>query len=283
MYHIMKKRLFTLLVCIAALSGANAATMNSQSCFVNEADTAEYVPSTPVTPSTPDVPYEPLDTGEIAPPVQPGTPTVWVPVIREEDNVTEYPHNPAVDEMISSVTPAKQEFTLTLEGDYLRIKGTLEARGYDKHYIHCQIIGDSVHLQRFDMDPVSTDMLLHYVDIFIPGFTEDYYHVTLAEQNDVDIYKQSMVMKPLMVTRPNSLTALRQESALRCQTLGESILFTSPDAVKTEVYTLDAVKVGEAPFHNGQAVVTVNNAPAACLYIVTYPDGRRESGKVMVR
>ena len=135
-----------------------------------------------------------LDTGTVVTPVIPSKPTVYVPTIHEGDNVTEYPHNPAVDEMLSSVKPAQQEFTMTIEGDYLRIKGLLFARGYDKHYIHCQIIGDSVHLQRFDMDPESTDMLPHYVDIRIPGFTEDYYHVTLAEQNDVPLYKQYMVM-----------------------------------------------------------------------------------------
>lgn len=194
----MRKRLFTLLVCIASLYGMNA-VMASQLYFVNGTDTAEYVPSIPATPSTPDVPSEPVDTIEVVTPSQPSSSVIYVPVIREGDNVTEYPHNPAVDEIVSSVTPAKQEFTLTLEGNYLRIKGTLEARGYDKHYIHCQIIGDSVHLQRFDMDPESTDMLLHNVDILIPGFTENYYHVTLAEQNDVALYKQSMVMARAVV------------------------------------------------------------------------------------
>ena len=46
---------------------------------------------------------------------------------------------------------------------------------------------------------------------------------------------------------------------------------------------MDAVKVGEATFENGEAMVKVNKTPATYLYIVTYPDGRRESGKVMVK
>ena len=62
-------------------------------------------------------------------------------------------------------------------------------------------------------------------------------------------------------------------------------LFTciSPNATKLEVYTMDAIKVGEAGFANGEASVTVRKTPATYLYIVTYPDGRRESGKVVVK
>ena len=62
-----------------------------------------------------------------------------------------------------------------------------------------------------------------------------------------------------------------------------TILCTAPDAVKMKVYTMDAVKVGEARFTHGQAEVKVSNTPATYLYIVTYPDGRRESGKVAVK
>ena len=185
------KGLLTLFLCIACLQGAFA------NLYIAETDTAGYVSPMDTTTYIPPVDtthYEPVDTGEVVTPIQPSKPVIHVPVIREDDNVTEYPHNPVVDEILSSVKPTQQEFTMTIEGDYLRIKGTLFARGYDKHYIHCQILGDSVHLQRFDMDPESTDMILHNVDIRIPGFTADYYHVTLAEQNDVPLYKQYMVM-----------------------------------------------------------------------------------------
>ena len=65
--------------------------------------------------------------------------------------------------------------------------------------------------------------------------------------------------------------------------IGSSLLCTSPTAVKMEVYTMDAIKVGESTFANGEAAVKVNKTPATYLYIVTYPDGRRESGKVMVK
>ena len=191
----MKRFTLFLLMIASLLSGRASGTWN---LFLTvETDTAEYVAPKDTTVYIPPVDtthYEPVDTGEVVRPDVPSKPVIYVPTIHEGDNVTEFPHNPAVDDMLSSVKPAKQEFTMTIEGEYLRIKGTLMARGYDKHYIHCQIIGDSVHLQRFDMDPESTDMILHNVDIRIPGFTEDYYKVTLAEQNDVPIYKQYMMM-----------------------------------------------------------------------------------------
>ena len=279
------KRLLALFVCIACLQGTYANPFFVAEVDTVKVDTTHYVSPMDTTVYIPPVDttyYEPSDTGEVVIPVQPSNPVIYVPVIHEGDNVTEYPHNPAWDKMLSSVAPAKQEFTMTVEGDYLRIKGTLEARGYDKHYIHCQIIGDSVHLQRFDMDPESTDMLLHYVDIRIPGFTEDYYRVTLAEQNDVPLYKQSMVMSRV-VKRDVTNIETPSEQSIQMDATGSTLLCTSPNATQLEVYTMDAVKVGEAAFTNGEATVKVNKTPATYLYIVTYPNGQRTSGKVMVK
>lgn len=76
---------------------------------------------------------------------------------------------------------------------------------------------------------------------------------------------------------------LQEKSTVHLQTIGSTLFCTSPNAVKLDVYTMDALKVGEASFINGEAVVKVNKTPATYLYIVTYPDGRRESGKVMVK
>ena len=256
--------------------------------YVSPMDTTVYIPPVDTTHYEPvdtsyyepvdTTYYEPVDTGEVVTPVVPNKPVIHVPTIREEDNVTEFPHNPVMD----TVQTAMQEFTMTIEGDYLRIRGTLMARGYDKHYIHCQIIGDSVHLQRFDMDPESTDMILHHVDISIPGFTEDYYHVTLAEQNDVQLYKQYMMATPRAVMRIGTDISDLMSSSFKIKILGSTLLCTAPDALKLEVYTMDAVKVGEARFVNGEATVKVGSSPALHLSIVTYPDGRRESGKVVV-
>ena len=282
----MKRVALSLLMMFCLLNGQ----ANVLSPFLMmEVDTAEYVSPMDTTVYIPPVDtthyepvdtsyYEPVDTGEVVTPVVPNKPVIHVPTIREEDNVTEFPHNPVMD----TVQTAMQEFTMTIEGDYLRIRGTLMARGYGKHYIHCQIIGDSVHLQRFDMDPESTDMILHHVDISIPGFTEDYYHVTLAEQNDVQLYKQYMMATPRAVMRIGTDISDLMSSSFKIKILGSTLHCTAPDALKLEVYTMDAVKVGEARFVGGKASVKVANTSTVYLYIVTYPDGRRESGKVVV-
>ncbi len=65
--------------------------------------------------------------------------------------------------------------------------------------------------------------------------------------------------------------------------MGSTLVCNSPNATTLEIYTMDAVKVSEARFTNGEATVTVGKTPATYLYIVTYPDGRRESGKVMMK
>ena len=65
------------------------------------------------------------------------------------------------------------------------------------------------------------------------------------------------------------------------QTTSSTLLCTAPNAVKLEVYTMDAIKVGEARFVEGEATVKVGEAPAMYLYVVTYPDGRRKNGKAV--
>ena len=69
----------------------------------------------------------------------------------------------------------------------------------------------------------------------------------------------------------------------RIQINGSTLLCTSSTAVKLEVYTMEAIKVGEANFASGKASVKVKKTPATYLYIVTYPDEWRESGKVMMK
>ena len=79
-----------------------------------------------------------------------------------------------------------------------------------------------------------------------------------------------------------SITGIKSKAAAQIQVIGTTITCTSPTATKLEIYTMDAVKVGEAAFANGEATVKVGKTPATYLYIVTYPNGRRESGKVAI-
>ncbi len=57
----------------------------------------------------------------------------------------------------------------------------------------------------------------------------------------------------------------------------------SPTATLLEVYTPTGIKVGEATFQNGEAVVKVGETShlSLYLYVVIYPDGTRSCGKVM--
>ena len=81
---------------------------------------------------------------------------------------------------------------------------------------------------------------------------------------------------------PNMANEYKQNKTTCIKFLETSLLCTAPNAVKLEVYTMDAIKVGEARFVDGEATVKVGQAPAMYLYVVTYPDGRRESGKAMI-
>ncbi len=81
---------------------------------------------------------------------------------------------------------------------------------------------------------------------------------------------------------PSQIGEVTDVSPFIIQTIGSNISCTSSTATKLEIYTMDAEKVGEAAFANGEAVVKVSKIPATYLYIVTYPNGRRESGKVAI-
>ena len=82
---------------------------------------------------------------------------------------------------------------------------------------------------------------------------------------------------------PSKIGEVADVSPFIIQAIASTISCTSPTATKLEIYTMDAVKVGEATFANGEATVKVGKTPATYLYIVTYPNGRRESGKVAVK
>ena len=82
---------------------------------------------------------------------------------------------------------------------------------------------------------------------------------------------------------PSKIGEMADVSPFIIQANNGVVSCTSPTAVKLEIYTMDAVKVGEAAFISSKATVKVDKVPATYLYIVTYPNGRRESGKVAVK
>ena len=64
---------------------------------------------------------------------------------------------------------------------------------------------------------------------------------------------------------------------------GSQICFNVPDAIEVLLYELDGKKVAQQAVVNGEAMLTISKAPAVYLYIVTYQNERRASGKLTVR
>ncbi|MBQ8593242.1 MAG: hypothetical protein IJ467_02980 [Bacteroidaceae bacterium] len=115
-------------------------------------------------------------------------------------------------------------------------------------------------------------------EVILPGLT---YWKVLWIKRDGNIIFSSDKSEEWIGEIPNIIKNTQYPN-LHINSFASTLHFTSPTATRVELYTLDAVKVGEATFAGGEAVLEAPHAPAAYLYIVTYPDGHRESGKVMV-
>ncbi len=164
------------------------------------------------------------------------------------------------------------------EENTLHVYGRIGVGCY-RYPMECRIIGNEILLEVNDMHYGDWNDCGYgsYVDIRIPQIkTGDY----IVKYETIDYPKEVLIL-----TSSSSAIecAPSEEKTGNISVTGSAILCTSPDAVKLEVYTMDAVKVGETLFANGSATVKVSKAPTMYLYIVTYRDGRRKSGKVMVK
>ena len=132
-------------------------------------------------------------------------------------------------------------------------------------------MASSVYLT-LDVEPTINDSFIHTgeMDSFLKRF----------------VYNPEDFGKGLEGWTPVSVNIIETDSgnpSMRIAISNSTFHCTSPDAIKLEVYTMDAVKVGEARFVGGKASVKVANTSTVYLYIVTYPDGRRESGKIALQ
>ncbi len=164
------------------------------------------------------------------------------------------------------------------EGNTLHVYGKMGVGCY-RYPMECRIIGNEILLEVNNMHYGDLNDCGYgfYVDIRIPQIKVGDY---IVKYETIDYPKEVLILtsSPSVIGHTPTMRRGANMSAN-----GSSLLCTSPTAVKLEVYTLDAIKVGEARFTNGEATVTVDKVPATYLYIVTYPDGRRESGKVMMK
>ena len=167
-----------------------------------------------------------------------------------------------------------------LEGNTLRIYGKMDMNCYN-YLMECRITDNEILLK---VDDIHYGDLYncageYYVDIRIPNVKAGNYTIKYAP-----MYSEYSGKEQILISSPSTIGRIvKVENKANFFVNGSTILCNSSTAVKMEVYTMDAVKVGEASFINGEAMVKVNKTPAIYLYIVTYPDGRRESGKVGVK
>ena len=193
---IMKKRLYILAIAIFMICN------NVSAIYELASDTTGYIPSTDTTAVVPPVPEIP-DTSDVIPPNVPDTGTVVPPPAEpsapsiEGRKVVEYPHVVA--------SGKKQQMSLSLEGNNLRVKGQIWAQGTKEHYLDYQIMADSAYICRVDMDYKNTKAYLLDIDVLIPGFAGDKYKVTF-EALDVSLSAtdEAKQRKTMLIERGNS-------------------------------------------------------------------------------
>ena len=164
------------------------------------------------------------------------------------------------------------------EGNTLHVYGKMGVGCY-RYPMECRIIGNEILLGVNEIHYGEHNDCGYgfYVDIRIPLIKAGDYIVKYET-----IYNPKEVL--VLTSSPSTIgDTPSMRRGVNMSVNGSSLLCTSPTAVKLEVYTMDAIKVGEAAFANGEASVKVDKVPATYLYIVTNPDGRRESGKVAVK
>ena len=191
----MKKRLYILAIAIFMICN------NVSAIYELASDTTGYIPSTDTTAVVPPAPEIP-DTSDVIPPNVPDTGTVAPPPAEpsapsiEGRKVVEYPHVVA--------SGKKQQMSLSLEGNNLRVKGQIWAQGTKEHYLDYQIMADSAYICRVDMDYKNTKAYLLDLDILIPGFAGDKYKVTF-EALDVSLSAtdEAKQRKTMLIERGN--------------------------------------------------------------------------------
>lgn len=172
------------------------------------------------------------------------------------------------------------------EGDLFSIE---DVRNYTVTHVGDTILADGVTRRCLTINPVTlgNSVIKGTKDFWVEGigslrmgiYDNDFYVAGMAKElmqctyNNVIVYEKE---------RSDAIESEYTETDnLRIRIDGCVLACTSPTATLLEIYTLDAVKVGQSSFHNGEASVTVDEVPATYLYIVTYPDGRRENGKLL--
>ena len=217
----------------------------------------------------------------------------WLFDVKTENLQTAYFYPNEDVAIIGKVTPEEFEFfeernrneygyaldnlLATFIGDTLCIYGNMSVYRYN-YLMECRVDKHEIELKVSHVNgniPWETPAY-EYVRVKFPGIKPDEYLIKYYPWfSDGEHYQ-------VLKSPTHSVEKLQDNNGEFLTVKGSTLHCTAPDAVKLEVYTMDAIKVGEARFVDGKAAVKVGQTPAMYLYIVTYPDGRRESGKARV-
>ncbi|MBQ8608240.1 MAG: hypothetical protein IJ417_08660, partial [Bacteroidaceae bacterium] len=183
------------------------------------------------------------------------------------------------------------------QGDFVEdyAWGTSETRGgWLIKEVSDTILTDGISRRCLKVDyvviPKDGERFIEYSDIWVEGIGSLYHGLVLQSPavSDWGDYTLESVLSDgkyqyvkeafginLQTQKKSKPTYHSADGTFRC---------TSPTATLLEVYTPTGIKVGEATFQNGEAVVKVGtNGASLYLYVVIYPDGTRSCGKVMGR
>lgn len=163
--------------------------------------------------------------------------------------------------------------------DTLHVYGAMSLFPYN-YVTECWIQGNSIQVKIDDITNIDFDCLsMRNFEVKIPGFKSGNYNVVMYtsryDNQGIDLGSRACLVNNSIVFPSVKRMEMRAE--------GDIISCTSSDAVMIEVYTMEAAKVGEATFRNGGAAVKIAGTPGTYLYVVTYDDESRTSGKVMIK
>jgi len=163
--------------------------------------------------------------------------------------------------------------------DTLQVYGSMESFPYD-YVAECRIQGNDIHVTIDDITHLPLDCMgWRNFKVKIPGFEAGSYNVVVHSSR----YDNKGTDLGTITNTGSSHIVLPSVKEMDMRAEGNVISCTSQDAIMLEIYTMEAAKVGEATFRNGGAAVKVAGTPGTYLYVVTYDDESRTSGKVTIK
>lgn len=163
--------------------------------------------------------------------------------------------------------------------DTLHVYGAMELFPYN-YVTECRIQGNSIHVRIEDITNVDSDgLIMRNFGVKIPGFKSGNYDVVLYTSK---YDKRGTDLGSIACSASNGIVLPTVKQPEICVD-GRVISCVSQGAALLEIYTPGGIKASEAAFRNGAAAVKVSGTSGTYLYVVTYEDEHRTSGKVTIK